>query len=162
MRFSYWMFLAVLLFGMSCTKDDLCSGETPTTPLLQIEFRDYLDRDALKPVTDLTVRLANGDSTLVQSGINASLLALPLNTEADQSVFYWTQFASDDLNRQDMRVSFFYQRSEVYVNRACGFKTQYTSMAIETEINAVTWIQDLDLLTPNIENENQIHLIIYH
>ena len=107
MRFSYWMFLTVLLFGMSCTKDDLCSGETPTTPLLQIEFRDYLDRDALKPVTDLTVRLANGDSTLVQSGINASLLALPLNTEADQSVFYWTQFASDDLNRKICVFHFF-------------------------------------------------------
>ncbi|MDA8650816.1 DUF6452 family protein [Flavobacteriaceae bacterium] len=130
--------------------------------MLQVEFRDYLDRDALKPVTDLSINLLDNDTTIVQNGLNESLLSLPLDSEADQSAFYWIKNASDTINREVMTVSFFYQRSEQFVNRACGFKTQYTNLAIDIEINALSWIQDLDLLTPNLEDEDQIHLIIYH
>ena len=162
MRVALVLVMSVFFLGTSCTKDDLCSGETPTTPLLQVEFRDYLDRDALKPVTDLSINLLDNDTTIVQNGLNESLLSLPLDSEADQSAFYWIKNASDTINREVMTVSFFYQRSEQFVNRACGFKTQYTNLAIDIEINALSWIQDLDLLTPNVEDEEQIHLIIYH
>jgi hypothetical protein len=151
----------VLMVFWSCTKDDLCSGETPTTPLLTIEFLDYTDRITPKPITDLAVRLRDLDSTVVYASVSEASLSLPLDTEADQSLFYFIDQASSPEQLNVVEMDFFYQRQDQYVNRACAFKTVYTNMAFESDQNPLSWIRDIELLTPTVEDAS-VHMYIYH
>lgn len=160
----FYLVLPVLVLTLvlwSCTKDDLCSGETPTTPLLTIEFLDYTDRSTPKPTNDLAVRLSDTDSTFVFSGISDVTLALPLDTEADQSSFYMISEASSVENQDVVTLDLFYQRQDQYVNRACAFKTIYTNMAFESDQTPLSWIRDIELLTPTVEDAS-VHMYIYH
>lgn len=153
--------LVLTLVLWSCTKDDLCSGETPTTPLLTIEFLDYTDRATPKPTSDLAVRLRDTDSTFVFSGISDVTVALPLDTESDQSLFYLISEASSAENLDVVTLDVYYQRQDQYVNRACAFKTIYTNMAFESDQTPVSWIRDIELLTPTVEDAS-VHMYIYH
>jgi hypothetical protein len=153
--------LALTLVLWSCTKDDLCSGETPTTPLLTVEFLDYTDRVTPKSTSDLAVRLRDTDSTFVYSGISDVTVALPLDTEADQSMFYLISEASSAENQNVVTLDLFYQRQDQYVNRACAFKTIYTNMAFESDQTPLSWIRDIELLTPTVEDAS-VHMYIYH
>ena len=58
---------------------------------------------------------------------------------------------------------FNYMRENIYINRACGFKTIYTTLsAIEDDNEPVDWIINLDVLNTTVENENQAHITIFH
>jgi hypothetical protein len=161
-----WFYLVIPVIALtavlwSCTKDDLCSEETPTTPLLTIEFLDYTDRSTPKPTNDLAVRLRDTDSTFVYSGLSDVTIALPLDTEADQSLFYLINEASSSENLSVVEMDFFYQRQDQYVNRACAFKTIYTNIAFESDQSPLSWIRDIELLTPTVEDAS-VHMYIYH
>ena len=156
------LFLSMVLFGLwSCTKDDLCSEETPTTPLLTIEFLDITDRLTPKPANDLAIRVRDTDSTVVYPSVSDVTVAIPLDTEADQSQFYLIDQASSEENLSVVQLDLFYQRQDIYVNRACAFKTIYTNMAFESDQNPLSWIQDIEILTPTVEDAS-VHMYIYH
>ena len=156
------LFLSMVLFGLwSCTKDDLCSEETPTTPLLTIEFFDITDRLTPKPANDLAIRVRDADSTVVYPSVSDVTVAIPLDTEADQSQFYLIDQASSEENLSVVQLDLFYQRQDIYVNRACAFKTIYTNMAFESDQTPLSWIQDIELLTPTVEDAS-VHMYIYH
>ena len=154
-------FLLIIFSLWSCSKDDLCSGETPTTPLMIIEFLDFTDRTTPKPTNDLAVRVRDADSTIVYTSISDVTLSLPLNTEADQSLFYFIDQASSAENLDVVQLDLFYRRQDQYVNRACAFKTIYTNMAFESDQTPLSWIRDIELLTPTVEDAS-VHLYIYH
>ena len=157
-----WFYLLIpVLILWSCTKDDLCSGETPTTPLLTIEFLDYTDRTIPKPTNDLALRLRDSDSTVVYASVSETTLSLPLNTEADQSLFFLINQASSADNLSVVELDIFYQRQDQYVNRACAFKTIYTNVAFESDQTSLSWIKDIELLTPTVEDAS-VHMYIYH
>jgi len=157
-----WFYLLIpVLILWSCTKDDLCSGETPTTPLLTIEFLDYTDRTTPKPTNDLALRLRDSDSTVVYASVSETTLSLPLNTEADQSLFFLINQASSADNLSVVELDIFYQRQDQYVNRACAFKTIYTNVAFESDQTSLSWIKDIELLTPTLEDAS-VHMYIYH
>ena len=156
------LFLSMVLFGLwSCTKDDLCSEETPTTPLLTIEFLDITDRLTPKPANDLAIRVRDADSTVVYPSVSDVTVAIPLDTEADQSQFYLIDQASSEENLSVVQLDLFYQRQDIYVNRACAFKTIYTNMAFESDQTPLSWIQDIELLNPTVEDAS-VHMYIYH
>jgi len=156
------LFLSMVLFGLwSCTKDDLCSEETPTTPLLTIEFLDITDRLTPKPANDLAIRVRDADSTVVCPSVSDVTVGIPLDTEADQSQFYLIDRASSEENLSVVQLDLFYQRQDIYVNRACAFKTIYTNMAFESDQTPLSWIQDIELLTPTVEDAS-VHMYIYH
>lgn len=164
MRRWFYLVVPVLVLFMvlwSCTKDDLCSGETPTTPLLTIEFLDYTDRITPKPTTDLAVRLRDTDSTVVFASVSEASISLPLDTEADQSLFYFIDQANSPEQLDVVEIDFFYQRQDQYVNRACAFKTIYTNMAFESDQTPLSWIRNINLLTPTVEDAS-VHMFIYH
>ena len=154
-------FLLIIFSLWSCSKDDLCSGETPTTPLMIIEFLDFTDRTTPKSTNDLAVRVRDADSTIVYTGISDVTLSLPLNTEADQSLFYFIDQANSAENLDVVQLDLFYRRQDQYVNRACAFKTIYTNMAFESDQTPLSWIRDIELLTPTVEDAS-VHLYIYH
>lgn len=156
--------LFILLTFAGCTRDDICPEDTTTTPLLVIDFRDNSDRELTKAVESLLIYVNNSDSTLVTAeAINDTIVSIPLNTEADISAFLFeANSASEDENNFDS-VSFNYSREEVYINRACGFKVNYNNLFVDVEEETTgNWILETEISNTTIDNENEVHLTIYH
>lgn len=155
-------FLSVVIWG--CTRDDICTGEGAATPRLLIEFRDISNRLESKAVTSLRILVNDADTLEVFFGESDTLAIIPLNSIATQSEFQFIRnFATDTINRNTDIVTFSYEPNDVYVNRACAFKTVFSELQVEVspEGNA-NWIRDATLLKTNIEDETEAHLTIFH
>ena len=155
--------IVIALFG-GCTKDDICSEDTPTTPLLYIEFRNINDREATKQVSNLEVRLDDGSETVVEAAFSGTELFLPLDTESTNSFFQFILDSTNEDTANSDQVGFNYMTENLYVNRACAFKAVYTELValVEEEPLNGNWIEDFELLTTRVEDETSVHLYIYH
>lgn len=154
----------ITLFISGCTRDDICSEQTLTTPLLVIEFRDVNNRVEAKAVQDLRILINNSDSTVVVSAVNDTIVSIPLDTENNASSFLFILNQSNADNQNIDTVTFSYNREELYVNRACSFKMNYNQLAIDVDDEPIgdSWILDSEILNPVVANENEAHITIFH
>jgi hypothetical protein len=151
---------AIVLFT-NCEKDDICDPTTPTTPQLVIDFYDK-DTQIIKTVTSLQVV---GDNGPLQTFDGVSKIKLPLKTTADITQYHFIINSANSSKNED-EVEFDYSRKDVYISRACGFKTFFTLKPDSPKFtDAATpdgpWISDIKVVTPNINDENQRHVKIY-
>lgn len=160
--------LFTLLFAISfwnCEKDDICEDGTPTTPRLILEFFDNGNPTNAKNVTNLKVT-ADGVATSLE--FNAvSKIQLPLNTQANlvnYSLIFDSKNANTALQNED-KITINYSRKEVYISRACGFKTTYTLNAnpngMQLTSDSDNWIKEIAISKFTIENENETHVKIF-
>lgn len=166
-------FILALSFW-SCEKDDICADGTPTTPSLVIEFYDINDSSVLKNVTNLKV-IALGmtkgivfnssaqDSTRYLT--NGNKIKIPLRTTQDNTTYRFILNANNTnpaLVNEDT-LSFSYSRTDVYLSRACGYKTVFQLNADNPVLTIDTnpWIGSKVTQQSNIQNENETHLKIY-
>ncbi len=72
--------------------------------------------------------------------------------------------SGDSINTNTDIISFTYSTQDIYVNRACAFKTVYNGLevAVELEVGNENWIRDFTILNDTIANENEAHLTIFH
>ncbi len=154
LAFSFW----------NCEKDDICAEGTPVTPRLIIEFYDAANPTVLKNVMNLAV----AEPTLVnRNSFNGiSKIKVPIRTNADVTTLNFIQNGSDtDTSNDNIDViTFNYERVNVYISRACGFKTLFylnETNPIALTADGNNWIQNIEVNQPNIENENEIHVKIY-
>lgn len=158
------LLLLIGFFFSGCEKDDICDAETPTTPKVVLEFYDIANPTVLKNVVNL--RIYNSDFTFGFGFTNASKGKLPLKTFQDSAAFYFVQNGNIDPTTDDNsdEVTFNYTRRNVYVSKACGYKTLYTLDATNPVVvtaDSNNWIQNVTISQPNIENENETHVKIY-
>ncbi len=155
---------AVVVIGLfsGCTRDDICPEETATTPLLIITFNDIANPTQRKAVTDLTVETSEANTTAVITQTTTDSIAIPLRNAAALTMY---RFIRDDEgpNPNTDFVSFTYSTEDIYVNRACAFKTIYheLDMTVQNEGTA-NWILQFQLLITDIEDETQTHITILH
>lgn len=156
----------------SCEKDDICDGNTLTTPRLVITFYDINNSSTEKSVTNLSI-IANGmEDGITYEGstlINGSTVAIPLKTDLDTTTFrFILNFGSSNtaLVNEDI-IEFNYGRENIFVSRACGFKTNFilntTDPIVHTDAPTadLKWIQYYEVENRIIANENETHLKIY-
>jgi hypothetical protein len=156
------LLLVSILCLNGCTKDDICSGETPTTPLLIIVFKDIDNPLEAKNVPNLSVIADYANDVEVFSGSAIDSIAIPLRTGADSTRFRFSN--ENDLgtfNNIDI-VSFNYQRQDIYVNRACGYKTIYSNLESVLDLDANNWILNFEIENQIIEDETKAHITIFH
>ena len=172
-------FLMILGFASSsCEPDDICDPNTPTTPRMLIQFFDISNPSVKKNVTNLKV-IGEGMSegvVLTPEGIdeakyvtNLNSILLPLKTNGDVVKY---QFILNFGNKNPVLVNtdnleFKYTREELYVSRACGFKTNFhldprnpftlTDAAPADE----KWIQYIIVAQNNITLENETIIKIF-
>ena len=131
------LLLLVFCFSFSgCEKDDICDANTPTTPRMVIKFFDINNPTVEKSVTNLKVigegmtdgvifnASASGESKFLA---NTSKISIPLKTNAATTTFSFILNSGSTnaaLVNTDV-IQFNYTTSEVYVSRACGFKTLF-------------------------------------
>lgn len=155
--------LLIILFITSCEKDDICSDDT--TPKVVIEFYDIVVTDDLKSVANLKV---TGDGLTTAYGtFSANTIEIPLRTTDDFTKYSFVLNSTDANNINTDFIQFNYTRSQVYVSRACGYKTVYqlnTSNPVvvsDTIPNDGKWIQQINVVNSTINNENETHIKIY-
>ena len=167
--------LLLLFFAFtfaSCEKDDICDANTPTTPRLVIEFYDFLNPSVLKNVSNLKVVgegmtdgiLFNGSQTT-----SGNTISIPLKTVGTTTTYRFTLNsgnANPALVDEDI-IKFDYTTQELFVSRACGYKTIFTlyptNPYTHTDATAANqkWIKFISVEKSNIENENETHIKIF-
>lgn len=161
-RFKYFKFILIFLIVNGCTRDDICSEVTPTTPLLIINFKDIANPLIAKSVSGLTIETDYDPSVLLLSGVTTDSIAIPLQTSLDNTRYRFIINTGETDELIDV-YEFNYVRENIYLNRACGFKTIYNALsAIEDDIGPIDWIINLEVLNTTVENENQAHITIFH
>lgn len=148
----------------NCEKDDICASGTPVTPRVIIEFYDAADPSVLKNVTNLGVIAPTFSEGKAFN--NVSKIEVPLRTTADVTTLNFIQNGSDTNTTNDNvdEITFNYQRVDEYISRACGFKTLFylnDTNPIELTVDGNNWIHSIEVLQPNIETENEVHVKIY-
>ena len=157
----------LLLFAVSfwnCEKDDICAEGTPTTPRVVIEFYDNSNPTVLKTVTNLGIIAPGFAEGFGFNGV--SLVTVPLKTTDDTTTLQFIENGSDSDTGNDNidEIIFNYTRQDIYVSRACGYKTNFTLDAVNGAIlttDTDNWIQSITIEQPTIANENETHIKIY-
>jgi len=165
------LFIAAFSFS-SCEKDDICDANTPTTSRLVISFYDYTNSTLLKNVTNLKV-IADGMTEAVvfdgSNTANGSTISIPLKT-TENTTSYSFIFNSGNANPalvNEDKIKFDYARKEVFVSRACGYKTVFTLdpatpyTHTDAAVPDLLWIKYISVETSNIESENETHIKIF-
>jgi hypothetical protein len=154
------------VFLWNCEKDDICDENTPTTPRLIVEFFDISNPTIPKNVTNLRVTGEGAEDPLrVFNAVNK--IELPLKT-LDTSTKYSFKINSTNADADNVDyLQFKYTTSDVYVSRACGYKTLFVLdqnipyVQTDTIPNDNLWMQNITITQPNIESENETHVKVY-
>ena len=161
------LFLLVLSISFSsCEKDDICEETTATTPKLIIEFYDVLNPTVLKNVTNLAVKEI-GIASAVISFNSVSKIQLPLKTNEVITKYSFILNSTDVTIDNEDFLQFKYTHQNVFVSRACGFKTIFTldptTPYIKSDASTPDgfWIRNITVETSNITTENETHIKIY-
>ena len=154
----FWVILSL----NGCTKDDLCPEETPTTPLLIFTFKNVLNPLLAKTVTNLTIETDEEPPVIYMTNISTDSIGVPLKTGADSVRYRFIQNKGETNEIIDI-YEFNYERADVYVNRACGFKTIFNGLTARKEDDGiVNWILNLNILKTTVEDETEAHITILH
>lgn len=170
--------ILVFFTSSSCEKDDICDANTPTTPRLVIDFYNITTPSVKKNVTNLKVIgegmtegivFNPGEAGEAQYLANGSSISIPLKTDVDETTFEFILNSGDPnptLIDTD-KVTFKYTRNDVFVSRACGFKTLFTFVPdnpiihIAVPVTKGKWMQFINIEKSNIDNENETHLKVF-
>lgn len=171
-------FMSAIFYLQSCEKDDICVEETPKTPFLVVRFFDETNRSIPKAVNNLELtaveflNLEPAVEPLKFTGVTE--IRIPLKVTENFTEFYAViNSGLDGLENAD-KIRFQYNRSDVYISRACGFKTFFDFNVMNpltiTEIEAETglpgissrWLLDHNFINTTINNDNEIHLHLFY
>ena len=145
----------------NCEKDDICAEGTPVTPRVIIEFFDATNPTIPKNITDLGV-IANGFTEgFAFDGTSKIEISLRTNVDSTELDFILNGTDNDPANDETVTLTFNYERSNVFISRACGYKTIFNLTNVLPSDFTGTWISSLTIEQPNIINENETHIKIY-
>lgn len=152
--------LSTLLF-LGCSRDDICSGETLTTPKLIIVFKNVLNPLEDSSVTAFSIEADYSENVNVLETTTTDSIAIPLRTGANETRFRFIQNTGATNENTDI-ITFNYITNELYVSRACGFKTNYDNLEGAITDDALNWIQNLTINKQRVEDEQETHITILH
>ena len=149
----------------SCEKDDICSDDT--TPKLVIEFFDITNPSNPKNVINLKVKEV-GQADTYFTFPSENTISIPLRITATATKYSFILNSAYTTNANEDFLEFNYTTQNVFVSRACGYKTIFelnndTSGVIKTdaEMPDGLWMQNVVKITNSITTENETHLKIY-
>lgn len=159
-----FLVLLALISLTNCEKDDICvDGDTP---LLVIRFLDADNPTEFQDVSGLEVRGLLSDNTALDVIANASAdsIAIPLRIGESGTTFILSQnpTPTDETTVNIDTLRFNYETNEVFISRACGFVANYTGLEDELTADGANWIQNIEIVTPLIENSASAHVQIFH
>ncbi|MFD2552292.1 DUF6452 family protein [Bizionia sediminis] len=172
MKYLYTLLVLTCLFLFGCERDDICTAETGTTPRLTIAFYSAENPEQLNPknVFNCRVQGIGNEQTLPElSGAQSrQVISLPLkttDTKTQYSIYnnYEQTDAGVVTGNEDI-ITISYITEQVYVSRACGFKTVFKNINITVNDDGDKWIKIIQSVNDNqiLENENATNFNIFH
>lgn len=178
----YYKYIAILfgvitIVSMGCEPDDICPESTATTPKIIISFYDVSIPEDKKNVFKFRIQGVDNDIPLTDYNIvTADSIALPLKTDNTTTQFkLHSEYVYDDNDTPDDTgddtvegnediITINYSTKEVYVSRACGYKTIFENVTLTIEPDADNWIKSKESLNDNqsVEDETSAHFKLFH
>jgi hypothetical protein len=170
------IFLLTIAIVISCERDDICPAATPTTPKLIIHFFDRVDTEAIKFVPQIRVQGVNNNNVLEgYNAVNVQKLELPLRTDTTATQYRLRRDysnnnngtpddPSDDFpNGNEDIITIKYITEQVFVSRACGYKTVFKNVTLTIEPDSDNWIASRQSVTDNqsVEDETTAHFYLF-
>lgn len=164
------IFTLGLVFFSGCEKDDICSGNTPMTPKMVIDFYEYLNPSVSKSFNKLEVyELNTPEVIMIFESTNKIKLPLRTDVEMSQYVFrlFYTNINQTVINEDLVEIR--YTKEDIYISRACGYKSNFIlsdSEPLTPNPNLLDigedefWIKEYIVRQSVITNENETHLDI--
>ncbi|MEN9322933.1 MAG: hypothetical protein RL699_713 [Bacteroidota bacterium] len=167
-KISILLILALVWISSGCEKDDICDPATATTPQVVIDFYDITNPTLTKNVTNLLVVGEGMDTGIAFNGVNT--IKIPLKITADTTTFQFIlnygNTVTPSLVNSDV-LEFKYTRNNIYVSRACGYKTLFTLdetnpyALSELDPAGTSWIKNISVNQYQITNENETHINVF-
>lgn len=167
----------LVMIAISCERDDICPESTPTTPRLFIEFYDVNNPDNLKNVFGFVAIGENNPDILEgYENVRTDDVFLPLKTDVNTTRYSLMADAqvndngtpddpTDDFLEGNVDVvEINYSREEVYVSRACGYKTIFKNVTLTIIPDSDNWMLSRQPATDNqsVEDETTAHFFVSH
>jgi hypothetical protein len=169
--------LLVSFFLASCEKDDICDPSTETTSRVVIQFFDKNNISLTEAVTNLKIVGDGIDTELLnpqgKQVWNDTIVYIPLRVNEDSTKYELTLNANDGdiLNDLTDILEINYTRNNIYISRACGFKTEFNlfgdplkdPFVLNNTPDTVTgnWIKNIQVIQSTVNNENEAHIKIF-
>jgi len=158
----------ITIFSMGCDSDDICAASTPTTPNLIIRFYDILNQDSKKNVFNLKVQGIGNDNPLTEYNVvTTDSIVLPLKTNAATTQYsLHKEYSNVDgvIDGNEDIITINYSTEQVYVSRACGYKTIFKNVTLTINNDGDNWIQSKESINDNqsVEDEKAAHFKLFH
>lgn len=155
-KYSYFIALLATAF-FSCEPDDICLAETPGTPNLIVVFYDETNPEVKKSVTDLQVKGIDTEG-IAHTGTTDSIL-IPLKTKLSTTSFVFTTTTNNTSSADTITLN--YNTQDVFISRACGYKTTFTNLTSELSNSAIL-IKNVETVNTSISDSKTTHVKILH
>lgn len=164
-KISILVFLVAIMSG-GCEKDDICAETTATTPRLIIDFYDITNPTLTKNITNLGIIGEGINTVILFNGVSRIEVPLDITKDISKYQFILNYDNSNPVFTNTDFLQFDYSRNNVFVSRACGYKTIFTfnptSPFTQTDSALLDglWMKNITVLQSNIISENETHLRI--
>ncbi len=147
-------FLVLILFFLSCEKDDICIEGSENTNRVTIGF---IDNESKNPIgINLSfIKGVNNDS-IISEGFSGAQLKLPLMVNSNQ-----TEYILEQNEIRDTLI-IFHQTKHQYLNRSCGFKSNFLIKSDTKIIKESGWIREISIVQDSIFNEEKTNIFIHY
>ena len=170
-------FLFIGFFFAACEKDDICDPSTPTTPRLVLQFYNKNNVSLTRATTNLKITGAGLTNPLLNANggttWNDTIVYLPLRVNALSTKYTLTLNADDtDLTNDKTDIlEINYTKNDVYISRACGFKTLFNLFGDPLrdpfilnntpDVTDGNWMKNVQVIQSQINDENEAHIKIF-
>ena len=146
-------FLVLTLFFLSCEKDDICIEGSENTNRITIGF---IDNESKNP-TGITLSFIKGinNDSIIES-FSGNELKLPLMVNSNETKYILEQ------NKVKDTLIIFHQTNHLYLNRSCGFKSNFLIKSETEIIKESGWIREISIVQDSIFNEEKTNIFIHY
>ena len=139
---------------ISCEKDDICIEGSENTNRVSIGF---IDNESKNPtgINLSFIKGVNNDSILSEEFSGAEL-KLPLMVNSNQTKYILEQNEIRDT------LTIFHQTNHLYLNRSCGFKSNFLIKSDTEIIKESGWIREISIVQDSIFNEEKTNIFIHY
>ena len=149
----YLHFLVLTLFFLSCEKDDICIEGSENTNRISIGF---IDNESKNP-TGISLSFIKGinNDSIIES-FSGNELKLPLMVNSNETKYILEQKKVKDT------LIIFHQTNHLYLNRSCGFKSNFLIKSKTEIIKESGWIREISIVQDSIYNEEKTNIFIHY
>lgn len=147
-------FLVLTLFFLSCEKDDICIEGSENTNRITIGFLENESKNP-KGINLSFIKGVNNDS-IISEGFSGAELKLPLMVNSNETKYILEQ------NEVRDTLIIFHQTNHLYLNRSCGFKSNFLIKSKTEIIKESGWIREISIVQDSIYNEEKTNIFIHY